>query len=193
VQEAELRVDQSTLTGESHPVRKTSEAVQPHDLPHAELPNLVFAGTSVASGTGAAVVIATGMDTEFGWIAHLTQSVGEEPSPLQQELGRVTKTVTVLATGIGLLFFLLAIALANVDLAAGFIFAMGMIVAFVPEGMLPTVTLALAMGVQRMARRSALVKLNTIPELPARSLRRTVDPQQRCLDSQRVPNSDLCA
>jgi P-type Ca2+ transporter type 2C len=166
VAEAELRVDQSTLTGESHPVHKTSEAVARADpetdsgraLAQVELPNLVFAGTSVAFGTGKAVVFATGMDSEFGTIAHLTQSVGNELSPLQKELKRVTKIVTVLAVSVGVLFFILAIALAGVSLAESFIFAVGMIVAFVPEGMLPTVTLSLAMGVQRMAKRHALVK-----------------------------------
>jgi P-type E1-E2 ATPase len=112
----------------------------------------------VAFGTGKAVVFATGMSSEFGTIAHLTQSVGDELSPLQKELRRVTKIVTVLAISVGLLFFVLAIALAGVSLAESFIFAVGMIVAFVPEGMLPTVTLSLAMGVQRMAKRHALVK-----------------------------------
>ncbi|HJX36984.1 MAG TPA: cation-transporting P-type ATPase [Anaerolineae bacterium] len=158
IQEAELRVDQSTLTGESHAVRKTHEAVLRTDLARTELPNLVFAGTSVAAGTGRALVLATGMDTEFGKIAHFTQTVGEDPSPLQKELGRLTKMVTVLATSIGCFFFVLAIFLAGVEVTESFIFAMGMIVAFVPEGMLPTVTLSLAMGVQRMAHRHALVK-----------------------------------
>ncbi|HEX6033744.1 MAG TPA: cation-transporting P-type ATPase, partial [Anaerolineales bacterium] len=158
VDENELRVDQSTLSGESHPVRKTIEAVLKEDLTRAEMPNLVFAGTTVAAGTARAVVFAIGMHTEFGKIAHLTQTVGEELSPLQKEMGRVTKIVTILATSIGLFFFLLGILLAGADLAESFIFAMGMIVAFVPEGMLPTVTLALAMGVQRMARRHALIK-----------------------------------
>ena len=158
VDENELRVDQSTLSGESHPVRKTSEALVKEDLTRAELPNLIFAGTTVAAGTARAVVFATGMHTEFGKIAHLTQTVGEELSPLQKEMERVTKIVTILATGIGMFFFILGILLAGVDLAESFIFAMGMIVAFVPEGMLPTVTLALAMGVQRMARRHALIK-----------------------------------
>jgi magnesium-transporting ATPase (P-type) len=158
VQEAELRVDQSTLTGESHPVRKTSDAVRDAALSRAETPNAVFAGTHVVAGTGKAVIFATGMASEFGTIAHLTQSVPEEPSPLQKELERVTRVVTVLAVGIGVLFFLLSLAVAGVEPATGFLFAMGMIVAFVPEGMLPTVTLSLALAVQRMARRHALVK-----------------------------------
>jgi magnesium-transporting ATPase (P-type) len=158
VQEAELRMDQSTFTGESHPVRKTSEALLRRDLARAEIPNLVFASTSVAAGTGKAIVFATGMETEFGKIAHLTQTVEEELSPLQKEMALATKIVTAIAVGVGLLFFVLAIAVARVSLAESFIFAMGMVVAFVPEGMLPLVTLALAMGVQRMVSRHALIK-----------------------------------
>ncbi len=113
VQENELRVDQSTLSGESHPVRKTSEAVIQEDLTHAELPNLVYAGTTVAAGTGRAVVFATGMNTDFGKIAHLTQTVGEELSPLQKEMARVTRTITIQAVAIGVFFFILAIFLAG--------------------------------------------------------------------------------
>jgi len=158
VREAELRVDQSALSGEAHPVRKTAEPAGNNGLSRAELPNLVFAGTSVAAGTGEAVVFATGMRTEFGEIARLTQSVGDELSPLQKEMERLTRAVSAIAVGAGLLFFALAVAVAGIDLANGFIFAMGMIVAFVPEGLLPTVTLALAMGTQRMAHRHALVK-----------------------------------
>ena len=158
VQETELRVDQAILTGESHSVRKTSEMVTRSDLARAEVPNLVFSGTNVASGNGMAIVAATAMNTEFGKIAHITQTVGDEPSPLQQELSHVTRIVTIIAVGIGLIFFTMAVALAGINLAESFIFALGMIVAFVPEGLLPTVTLALALGVQRMAKRHALVK-----------------------------------
>jgi len=158
VQEAELRVDQSTLTGESHPVRKTSDAISATNRARAELSNLVFAGTSVAAGTGTAVVFATGMNTEFGKITHLTQSVSEELSPLQREMGRATKAVTALALVIGAGFGAVSMLATHMTVAESFIFAMGMIVAFVPEGLLPTVTLALAMGTQRMAQRNALVK-----------------------------------
>ena len=158
VQEAELRVDQSTLSGESHPVRKTSDPSLRPDLGYTERPNLVFAGTSVAAGVGKAVVFSTGMRTEFGKIAHLTQTVKEELSPLQREMARATKVVTAIAVGVGVLFFVLAMAFTGLTLAEGFIFALGMIVAFVPEGMLPLVTLSLAMGTQRMAQRHALVK-----------------------------------
>jgi magnesium-transporting ATPase (P-type) len=158
VDEAELQTDQSTLSGESSPVRKTSAAVLQTGQTTSERRNLVFAGTSVAAGTGRAVVYATGMETVFGKIADLTQTLEEEPSPLQKELVVVTRVVTVIAVLVGVVFFVLAVALAGVTLIESFIFALGMIVAFVPEGLLPTVTLSLAMGVQRMAKRHALVK-----------------------------------
>ncbi len=158
VEQAELQVDQSTLTGESHPVHRTADVVLSKTLSHVEIPNLVFAGTSVVAGTGKAVVFATAMNTEFGKIAHLTQSLSEEISPLQKELSVVTRVVTIIAVAVGILFFILAVLLAGMKPAEGFIFGLGMIVAFVPEGLLPTVTLALAMGVQRMVRRNALIK-----------------------------------
>ncbi|MDD1715559.1 MAG: cation-transporting P-type ATPase, partial [Methanolinea sp.] len=158
VESADLRVDQSTLTGESRAIKKTSEPVLQSDLPFAELPDIVYAGTSVATGTGKAAVVSTAMDTEFGKIAHLTQSVKDELSPLQKEMAFATKIVTVIACSVGLVFFLLSAVLVGVSLAESFIFALGMVVAFVPEGMLPLVTLSLAMGTQRMASRNALIK-----------------------------------
>ncbi|HXF48384.1 MAG TPA: cation-transporting P-type ATPase [Verrucomicrobiae bacterium] len=152
-----LTVDQSTLTGESRPVQKTGDVAHPHQ-DRWEYPNLIFAGTSVATGSARAVVIATGGDTEFGKIARLTQALPEAPSPLQKEMMWVTRLITLLVVAIGAVFWAAATLLAGLELRVGFVFAMGMIVAFVPEGLLPTVTLSLAMGVQRMARRNALVK-----------------------------------
>jgi potassium/sodium efflux P-type ATPase len=158
VAEAELRVDQSTLTGESDAVRKTADPVLDPDLADTDRGDLVFAGTSVVAGTGRAVVFATGSATGIGRIAFLTQTVREELSPLQKELAQATRVVTVLALGIGAVFFALSVGFAHIGATESFIFAMGMVVAFVPEGMLPLVTLALAMATQRMAGRNALVK-----------------------------------
>jgi calcium-translocating P-type ATPase len=153
-----LRVDQSTLTGESRPVRKSAEPFESDGRSPAELPSLVMAGTTVTGGRGRAVVCATGMDTEFGKVAALTGGMKEELSPLQVEMKRVSVIVSAVAVAAGLSFFVLALTVGEVPLARGFVFALGMIVAFVPEGLLPTVTLALALGTQRMAGRNALVK-----------------------------------
>jgi P-type Ca2+ transporter type 2C len=171
VEAAELRVDQSTLTGESFQVRKSSERIEVNGLSRLEMPNIVFAGTSIASGSGTAVVFGTGMATEFGKIARYTQNLGDTLSPLQREMQRITKLVTLIAVSVGMVFFLSAVALTGMDLAEGFIFGMGMVVAFVPEGLLPTVTLALAMGVQRMAGKNALIKrLSSVETLGSTSV-----------------------
>ena len=154
-----LRVDQSALTGESHPVFKLAEIGDERDtVPHLERHELLFAGTGVVAGRGNCVVTATGMTTEIGTIAHLTQAVVEEPSPLQREMVRVTRVVTLLALCFGVGFFLLGVATGVLPLAEGFLFALGVIVANVPEGLLPTLTLALALGVQRMARLGSVMK-----------------------------------
>jgi magnesium-transporting ATPase (P-type) len=138
----ELRVDNSTLTGESRPV---------------EPERLVHAGTHVVRGTAVARVVATGMATEFGRIAELTQRGKEDPSPLELELRRVTRVVALVSFGLGSLFFVVA-GFLGMGLEERFVFAIGVTVANVPEGLLPTVTLSLALGTQRMAKRNALVR-----------------------------------
>ncbi|HWQ64670.1 MAG TPA: cation-transporting P-type ATPase, partial [Methanospirillum sp.] len=158
VEASQMRVDQSTLTGESHPVKKVAESWHDTELSAIEIPNLIFAGTNVVSGTGLAVVAATGMNTEFGKVAHLTQAIEEEMSPLQKEMIHVTRRVSIIAFSVGSLFFLVMAILTPVSPAKSFIFALGIIVAFIPEGLLPTVTLSLARGSQRMAKRHALIK-----------------------------------
>lgn len=171
VRASDLQVNQSTLTGESNPVRKTADAVLEEDLTQAETPNLIFAGTSVSEGNGRAVVTRIGMDTEFGKIAHLTQSMEESESPLQLQLNRTTKQITVFASCMGILFLLLDTFFVGSGFAPAFIFALGMVVAFIPEGLLPTVTLSLAMAVQRMSKRNALVKkLNSVETLGSTSV-----------------------
>jgi len=158
VEHAELRVDQASLTGETMAVRKTSEPVVDPVANRAETANLVFAGTNVTSGRGKAVVWRTGMDTEFGRIATLTQELHAAPSPLQVELGTLTKVISAVAVGVGAVVGSVTLGFGLMAPTDGLVFALGMIVAFVPEGLLPTVTLSLAMGTQRMAGRNALVK-----------------------------------
>ncbi|MEK7387738.1 MAG: HAD-IC family P-type ATPase, partial [candidate division NC10 bacterium] len=154
-----LRVDQSALTGESHPVFKMPVTADERErVPRLERHELVFAGTGVVAGRGTCIVTATGMTTEIGGIARLTQAVLEEPSPLQREMARVTRVVTFLAVVLGVGFFLLGVATGVLSLAQGFLFALGVVVANVPEGLLPTLTLALALAVGRMARRGSLIK-----------------------------------
>jgi len=111
----------------------------------------------VVSGQARAVVYATGMHTEFGKIAHLTQTAGEPSSPLQREIARLSRIVAALASGMGVALFFVGEAL-GLPTWENLLFAIGIIVANVPEGLLPTVTLSLAMATQRMARRNALVR-----------------------------------
>lgn len=153
-----LKVDQSTLTGESNPVSKAERAVEKTDVTHAELKNMIFTGTAVSSGSAKAVVLSTGMQTDFGKIARLTQGVSASASPLEKELDRLTQQISLIAISLGIFFFLAAVFFVHYPLAQSFIFALGMIVAFIPEGLLPTVTLSLAMAVNRMAKKHALVK-----------------------------------
>ena len=154
-----LRVDQSALTGESHPLFKLAAVGNNRaSVPIRERPELVFAGTAVVAGAGCFAVRATGMQTEIGAIAQLTQAVPEIPSPLQREMARVTRLVTALAATFGAGFVALGAWTGLVPLGEGFLFGLGVIVANVPEGLLPTLTLALALGVQRMARQKSLVK-----------------------------------
>ncbi len=169
IEAEDFRVDNSALTGESRPAYKFAEPVEDgQEFLWIEMPNLVFAGTAVVSGSARGVVMATGMDTQLGNIASLTQAVEEKPSPLQQEMRVVGKVVAGVACSVGLVFFLAGIVTGKLTFLASLIFAIGMIVAFVPEGLLPTLSLSLAMGVQRMARKNALVKkLSSVETLGA--------------------------
>ncbi len=150
-----LYVDMATLTGESRPVKRTAEPSEAKRL--LESRNIVFAGTTVVSGNGVAAVFATGMATEFGKIAKLSKEVTKRPTPMQLEIVRITRILTLAALLAGAIFFILGF-LSGRGLLVAAIFALSLIVANVPEGMLPTITLSLSLGSQRMARRNALVK-----------------------------------
>ncbi|MBI3395417.1 MAG: cation-transporting P-type ATPase [Spirochaetia bacterium] len=147
-------VNNASVTGESVPVARIPDACPAHELLHST--NILLAGTSVVSGRGRALVIATGSRTHFGTIAQLSQTQ-RAVSPLRVELARLSRWIVRLALGIGVAFFaagwFVGIAPWN-----DFILAIGIIVAMVPEGLLPTLTLALVLAAQKMARKHVLIR-----------------------------------
>jgi magnesium-transporting ATPase (P-type) len=159
LESAGLRVDNSVFSGESRPGYKSAQQLKStHEYLWTELPNMVFAGTSVVSGNGKAVVTATGMSTEIGRVAFLAQTVKEELSPLQKEIVNLARLISLVAAFMGVGLVLMGSLFAGLPFAAAAVFGLGIIVANVPEGLLPIVTLALATAVQRMAGRNVIVK-----------------------------------
>ncbi len=150
-----VRVNTANLTGESRPQSRATQAAAEEQAVLRR--DILHAGTSLISGEARAMVYATGMHTEFGNIARLTQASSEPPSPLQLEIARLSRLVALFATLLGVSFFLVGQWI-GLSFWENLIFAIGIIVANVPEGLLPTVTLALAMATQRMAKKHALVR-----------------------------------
>ncbi|MEW5756278.1 MAG: cation-transporting P-type ATPase [Pseudomonadota bacterium] len=150
-----VRVNNATVTGESAPIARDIKPSSEEDVFQAT--NVLFAGTTLGAGEAKAVVFATGMHTEFGKIAHLTQTGGEVVSPLRKEIAHLSRVLALLAVAIGIAFFIIG-QFIGIGFWENFIFAIGIIVAMVPEGLLPTMTLSLAMATQRMAKRNALIR-----------------------------------
>lgn len=168
IEEYGLRVNNATLTGEALAARKIAEASLQPDISELEQPNLVFAGTSVASGTGRAMVYATGMLTQFGRLAHLTQTIEDEPSPFQRELKHLTLVISLVAGGIAAMAILVGLTqgIQGMETNSVILLALGILVAAIPEGLPATLTLSLAMAVQRLTQKGVLAKrLNTIETL----------------------------
>ena len=166
IEEYGLRTNNATLTGEAIPARKTSDPSVVSGISELDRPNLIFAGTSVASGTGRAVVYATGMMTQFGRIAHLTQSIAEEPTPFTKELTHLSKVTAGVALFIGSIVAVVGYFQMGFPLREITLLALGVAVAVIPEGLVATLTLSLAAATQRLARRGVLAKkLSTVEKL----------------------------
>ncbi|HUY87186.1 MAG TPA: cation-translocating P-type ATPase [Pirellulales bacterium] len=152
-----LQAMEAALTGESTPVVKDAQAAVPAEAPLGDRANMVFSGAVITAGKGKAIVVATGMQTQLGQIAGMLRRYKPEPTPLQrrlEELGRVLIVVCLLLVGA-----VFAIRIVDggqfIDV---FLFSISLAVAAVPEGLPAVVTIALALGLQRMAKRNALVR-----------------------------------
>ena len=158
LEENELNVDESALTGESVPVHKQTEAIDKKTLHLDEHQNILFMGTSITHGTGHALIIRTGMETEFGKIANLTQTTVKDKSPLQKELHKIGIFVGKITLAISGLLLATGLLIQGKSFVETFLFATSVAVAAVPEGLPATITIALAIGVQRLAKKRAIVK-----------------------------------
>ena len=146
------------LTGESEPQPRVADTVKTVEKAYLYSPNLVFMSTSVAKGQGKAVAYATGMGTQFGRIASLTQNIQAEDSPLQKEIGTMAKTDFIIAVIVGIVFFTASYLFLKVPTGTSFLFMIGVMVACVPEGLQVTVSSALAINVLKMVKQNVLVK-----------------------------------
>ncbi|MFO9701334.1 cation-translocating P-type ATPase [Legionella pneumophila serogroup 1] len=151
-----LKVNEAPLTGESIPIAKNLD-VYTAETPLADRKNMVFMGTSIADGTGRALVVATGMQTEMGHIAKMLGEASRDETPLQKKLNQVGSRLLWLCFFIIIAIFGLGL-LRNISLFSLFMSSVSLAVAAIPEGLPAVVTVALALGVQRMVRRAVLVR-----------------------------------
>ncbi|NHJ01051.1 MAG: calcium-translocating P-type ATPase, SERCA-type [Candidatus Heimdallarchaeota archaeon] len=157
IQAHSLRVDESMLTGESFPVAKERNAVLPENASIADIRNTIFSGTNITRGRSLAVVIQTGMNTEFGKIAKGLMDEDTEETPLQKRLKVLGKWIGIASLSICAIIFAIGVILSQ-NIIDMFIVAVGLAVAAVPEGLPAVVTLALALGVQRMSQKNAIIR-----------------------------------
>lgn len=152
-----LDAEESALTGESHPVNKHAETIPENEVPLGDQKNIGFMGTMVTRGSGRGVVIRTGMETEMGKIADLIQNTEAQETPLQRRLEQLGKILIYLSLGLTVLVVIVGIMHGQ---PAGNMFFAGvsLAVAAIPEGLPAIVTIALALGVQRMIKRKAIVR-----------------------------------
>lgn len=154
---AGLKSEESALTGESVPAEKDAEAFVEETAPLGDRSNMVFSGCSITYGTAAAVVTATGMDTEMGKIANLLEGEGESQTPLQKKLAQLGKSLGILALAACAVIFIVGIA-NGIPVLEIFMTAVSLAVSAIPEGLPAIVTIVLSIGVQRMAKRHALIR-----------------------------------
>ncbi|MEW6287012.1 MAG: cation-translocating P-type ATPase [Chloroflexota bacterium] len=157
IESVNLQVEEAALTGESVPVEKHTAPLPTQDLPVGDRRNMVYAGTAVTYGRGRALIVATGMQTEFGKIAQLLQTVETSKTPLQQNLDKVGATLARAAFVVVAIIVALGL-LRGQPFIEMLIFGIALAVAVVPEALPAVVTISLAIGVQKMVKRNALIR-----------------------------------
>ena len=174
VQAASLRVQEASLTGESEPVLKDVAALAQRAALGDRF-DMVFKGTAVVQGTGRAVVTATGAHTEMGSIAHMLEATEEEPTPLQNEVRRIGRMLGIAVVIIAVVVVMVVLLLSDIqgvaDVITVLLLGVSLAVAAVPEGLPAILSVVLALGVQRMASRNAIVKkLSSVETLGSASV-----------------------
>ena len=152
-----LMVDESALTGESVSVSKDASVILSDDLSLGDRINMVFSSTIINYGTGKGVVIATGMDTEVGKIANMLENTGEIDTPLKRKLEVVGKTLSIVGIIVSILIFIIGFIYGK-DVISLLMISISLAISVIPEGLPATATIVMALGVQRMASKNALVK-----------------------------------
>lgn len=154
---SDLRVEESALTGESQPIEKDEDFITGESVPLGDRLNMVYRGTTIVNGRAEAVVVATGMETEMGKIAGLLGAEEREMTPMQKRLAQLGRQLTVVAIVAALIVLVLGIMQGD-PIMELFMTAVSLAVAVVPETLMVIVTITLALGVQRMAARHAIVR-----------------------------------
>lgn len=155
---SQFSVDNSMLTGEAEPQQRYDACKNPDDCSLEDVTNLVFAGTTVASGSGLAVVLATGTDTRFGQVVGIAREIEEPLSPLQKEINLTARLNFIAAVAIGILFLVIALEFMRLPISDSILFMIGVMVCVVPEGLQITLTLSLALSSLAMSRKNVVVK-----------------------------------
>ncbi|WP_458414568.1 cation-translocating P-type ATPase [Schinkia sp. CFF1] len=159
-----LFVDNSMVTGESIPVDRDAAADPVDGKSIVNSHNLLFAGTTITGGDATCIVYATGKRTQIGNITQTSSEIVRRKSTLEFQIQKITKTLMIIAVILGIIAFFISSFITGIHINAALIFAIGIIVANIPEGLMPTVSLSLAMGMQRLAKKNALVRKQSAVE-----------------------------
>ena len=154
-----LKCNESSLTGESSSVIKISKTIKKQNLTIADQENMCFSGTSVTSGTGKGIVVSTGKNTEFGKIAKMISSSSKEKTPLEKNIDKIGKVLTIIILAIVVVVFIVQVAFnKSQSVIESLLIAVALAVAAIPESLPTIITIIMAMGVQKLARQNAIIK-----------------------------------